>query len=254
MWYSTNMKKYILLFLIVPLIFGFAILRPGKGLAQAVDNPQDRINLGVSWYFVWGWCNESFSCVPMVRSMQLPPECPNQLLVGNEPNAIEPYGSPVSPNDAVNSVITIQRKCPNTKLVVGNVSVDDWSVAKGWGSGYNWLKNFWAGYYWATGHNYTGAFGIHCYSYQAQYCIDKLSEIDKWTRNELWITEFNILDGNTIEFTKLLKYITRNYKTYAVYTNRQPIATDCGWCISSGVELVDHNGNLTPTGQIYANW
>lgn len=43
-----------------------------------------------------------------------------------------------------------------------------------------------------------------------------------------------------------------NFERYAAYTNRQP-HTGEGWELSVGVELVRQDGELTPSGELYAD-
>lgn len=67
--------------------------------------------------------------------MQLPAGCYDELLVGNESNAIEPWGYPIFSDEAVRLVRNIQFLCPTTGLVVGNVSADDWGQGSGENAG-----------------------------------------------------------------------------------------------------------------------
>jgi len=216
------------------------------------SHPEDISALGVHWIYVWGECdyNAPVPCITMTRDMSLPRACPPYLLVGNEPNAIEPWGAPVTPEDAVNRVLAIEAQCPNSRLVVGNVSADDWSTAGGWGTGEAWIRVFQAGYYWAMGRNFSGILAGHCYTQNlADYCIGKLAQFRKLYRGEMWITEWNVLSGDTKQFRRLLTYINRNFTRSAIYTNRQPNAT---WALL-GADLINADGSLTPNGQIYAN-
>lgn len=218
-----------------------------KGLAMA--QPQyaaDLAALDVSWWYVWGWCDAP-DCVPMVRSMQLPMTCGRMLLVGNEPNAIEPWGHAVVPTDAVIAVKQIQLACPFTRLIVGNVSADDWSVRGGYGNGARWLKEFLALY-----PGYDGALGVHCYSAKAATCIKQLRAMRRLYGGEMWVTEYAITTGDLSEFSALTDYIARAFDRYAAYTNRQP-HTGEGWEIDSAVEMVRDDGGLTLLGQEYAS-
>ena len=108
---------------------------------MAVPRPEDVASLGVAWYYIWQWCAEP-GCVPMVYRMERPAACAPTILVGNEPNAVQPFGWPVSPALAAERVRAIERQCPISQLVVGNVAADDWSSAGGWGSGRDWLRAF----------------------------------------------------------------------------------------------------------------
>lgn len=211
------------------------------------SHPEDLTALGVSWAYTWGW-NTASGFVPMVRSMQLPPECQPIILVGNEPNAKEPNGAPVTPQQAVINVKAIQAQCPQSKLVLGNVAADDWSTVGGWGSGYNWLRAFLRAY-----PTYNGALGVHCYTYSAaQWCINQLYNMRSLYRGEMWMTEGSCLNCSTAEFGKLLNYAARTFSRYAFYTNRQPASAYAqGWALQ-GADLVGQDGVLTPNGIIYA--
>ena len=187
-----------------------------KGLAMAVSrHSEDLGTLGVSWLYVWGWCS-SPDCVPMVRAMQDPPTCPATLLVGNEPNAREPNGAPVTPADAATRVVAIETQCPNTTLVVGNVAADDWSPVGGWGSGYNWLSGFLSAYRTRTGRAFSQTLGVHCYSqHLASYCTNALAQMQSLYSGPMWVTEFGILSGDAGQFGTLLGYIASHFDKYA---------------------------------------
>jgi hypothetical protein len=222
-----------------------------KGIAFAdPSHAEDLSALRATWHYMWGeYCGGAAGCINMVRSMQIPVTCYDVLLVGNEPNALEPNGAPISPQDAVNKVRAIQSQCPSTKLIVGNVSADDWSSIGGWGSGYNWLRAFMQSY-----PNYSGGIGVHCYSqHSAQWCIDQLSAMRGLYAGEMWVTEFAILSGDTTQFNVLLDYVSSNFARYSAYTNRQPSeAYSEGWAIG-GADMVRGDGSLTPIGQIYSS-
>ena len=222
-----------------------------KGLAMATHYPEDLETLGVAWYYTWGWCHAA-GCVPMVHGMELPPACPPLLLVGNEPNAIRPFGSPTTPAEAVVKVRAIERLCPSTRLVVGNVSADDWQPAGGWGSGYDWLAEFLPAYKAVAGVNFADTVGVHCYArYRASYCVEQLDRLRGLYGGPMWLTEFGMLSGDPRQFAVLLDYAATYFERFAAYTNRQP-HTGQGWELTVGVELVRADGELTPAGQLYA--
>lgn len=221
-----------------------------KGIALADSTHKEDIGtLGASWFYNWSWDTEP-GAIPMVRAMQLPPSCAPVILVGNEPNAREPNGAPVTPADAVTKVKAIQAMCPQSLLVVGNVSADDWSGAGGWGSGYDWLRYFLADY-----PAYSGALGIHCYTQgAAAYCLSLAAQMRALYGGEMWFTEGNCLSCTTAEFTKLLAYASTHFTYYAFFTSRQPAsAYTQGWALP-GADLVNQDGTLTPNGAVYARW
>lgn len=212
-----------------------------KGLAMPNHHTEDLATLGIKWYYNWQEC--SLPCTTMVRAMQLPRNCEPIILVGNEPNAVEPYGAPVTPADAVVKVKAIEAQCPNSKLVVGNVSVDNW----GSGTGRTWLLTFLQAY-----PDFKQALGVHCYTqHSGQWCIDQLKSVRSIYAGEMWVTEFGILSGDATQFKLLLDYVAANFTRYAAYTNRQP-HTGQGWEIATGVELVNNDGSLSPIGIVYS--
>ncbi len=237
------------------LILGILIARAdtmqnAKGLAMAdTSHPEDLASLNVSFRYVWGWCDESAGCIPMVRSMELPPSCPTYLLVGNEPNAKEPWGAPITPTDAAKKVRAIQQKCPATKLIVGNVAADDWSKAGGWGSGYNWLAEFLKEYKRLYHRNYTSGLGVHCHQTQTGWCVQQLKAMRGLYAGEMWLTEYNELSDNLAEFKSLTDYGLANFTRVALYTNRQP---DAPWALN-GASVVRSDGTLDERGIFYAS-
>ena len=226
---------------------------PRRGLAMAVVRPEDVDELGAAWYYTWQWCAAP-GCVPMVYQMQAPPICAPIILVGNEPNAIQPSGWPVSPTLAAERVRAIEGQCPGARLVVGNVAADDWSSVGGWGSGRDWLAAFLQAYAHYARRNFHQTLGVHCYSQaDAAYCLGRLAELRALYSGPMWVTEFGILSGSPDEFLRLLKYVAGHFERFAAYTNRQP-HTGQGWELSTGVEMVNGSGRLTPVGDVYALW
>ena len=227
--------------------------KPRKGLAQAVRSDADRAALGVQWFYVWGWCDAP-GCVPMVRAMESPRACPSQLIVGNEPNAVEPYGAPIAPVDAAARVIAIEGQCPGTRLIVGNTSAEDWSVVGGWGSGVAWTRTFLSEYQRQANRPFSQILGAHCYTQQStSYCTNALAAVKALYGGEFWVTEFGVLSGDAAQLTQFLRWLDGHTNAYAIYTNRQPHSGQ-GWEIATGVELVNGDGSLTPAGQVYAGW
>lgn len=221
-----------------------------KGLAMVdTGHMEDLAKLNASFYYVWGWCDAA-NCIPMVRSWQLPPSCPAMLLVGNEPNAIEPYGAPMSPKNAAAATLAIERQCPQTKLIAGNVSADDWSSVGGWGSGKNWLQQFALEYRRLTGHAFGGAAGVHCYTTSSTaWCVNRLNSIRGVWPGAWALTEFNVLNGDAAQMTAWMKYIRgAGFTHVSLYTNRQ---FGQGYDLP-GASVVNADGTLTPIGAVYA--
>lgn len=222
-----------------------------KGIALADSSHlEDLDTIGATSYYNWTLnCRDDPRCIPMARAWQLPDSCPSVLLVGNEPNAIEPNGAPMSPADAATNVKAIQSQCPETKLIVGNVSADDWSVVGGYGSGYAWLRAFLRAY-----PAYNGTIGLHCYTqHSAQWCISQLGSMRRLYKGEMYVTEFGVLSQDGPQMKRLLTYIGKNFSGAWVYTNRQPAsAYEQGWALQ-GADLITPNG-LTPAGAVFAEW
>ncbi len=249
--------KYKLLLTIIIIIllpgnvYANATYNPAKGLAMASANMEDLTSLGIAWWYTWGEnCTPTSApgCINMVRSMQLPAACYDVLLVGNEPNAKEPWGAPITPTEAARKVRAIQLQCPTTKLIVGNVSADDWSNYGGWGSGYNWLRKFKSEYKRLYRSNYTGGIGVHCYQTQSGWCITQLKAMRSLYTGEMSLTEYNDLSGNISNFIALTDYAFLNFTRVGLYTNRQPAAP---WALN-GASVVRNDGTLDDRGVYYS--
>lgn len=241
-WPNSRQWPIVVALLLIEILLGVGIVfaqekEPLKGIAMAVYNLSDLKSLNADVFYTWGFCQEA-QCIPMVRSAQVPPICPEILLVGNEPNAIEPYGSPSTPKEFAEKVVRIEKQCPNTKQVAGNVSVDDWKSLGGTGKGRLWLYLFLKEYKRITGNDYVDALGVHCYTqHLAQYCIEELAQIKRVWGGELWITEWGVVSGDVSQFIAFMNYVGKNFDAGFVYTNRQP-HTGLGWELPGGTELM----------------
>lgn len=199
--------------LYIPLAAAYTSPQGLKGLAVGdISHLEDLATLGAEWWYVWGWFTE-MGATPMAREMQMPPTCEPYILVGNEPDAVEPYGHPVAPAEAAQRVRAIELACPESTLITGNVT----------GDGYAWLVAFLENYRSVTGHEYTGGLGVHCYTYfKATYCIERLAGMRALYAGPMWLTEFNVLsESGGAEFAALLNYAAATFDRYAVFTNRQ---------------------------------
>ena len=142
-----------------------------KGLAMATNTPIDLGRLGVDWWYVWGARDtDDVHYVPMTRDWSVPDISADTpyLLVGNEPNAYEPFGHTMSSKYAVERVVAIQDAYPDTFLIVGNVSYDNWwggllRKKLGMGTGVQWLKDFLGHYKRITGKKFDQGIGVHSY-------------------------------------------------------------------------------------------
>lgn len=228
------------------LLLGVEQISSVKGLAMADwGHSEDLLSLNVAWYYGWGeYCTGDARCINMVRNMQLPQTCYTVLLVGNEPNAVEPYGAPVSPGEAAKKIKAIEAQCPATKLIVGNVSADDW----GNGNGAEWLKAFLREYKRLTCRVYSQTLGVHCYQIQSGWCIGQLAAMRRVYSGEMWLTEYNDLSGDVNNFVALTDYAFANFSGVALYTNRQP---DAPWALN-GASVIMPDGSLDARGVYYA--
>lgn len=225
---------------------------PVKGVAL-VDwgHMEDLAALNASFYFGWGeYCPaDDTRCINMVRAWELPRSCYSTLLVGNEPNAVEPWGAPKSPADAATATLAIERQCPGTRLIVGNVSADDWGP---WGgmSGREWVRQFAAAYKAQAGKKFGGVIGVHCYTTgQTAWCVNQLNSIRSVWSGAWALTEFNVLNGDASQMVAWMDYVRgAGFERVSVYTNRQ---FGEGYDLP-GASVVNDDGSLTPIGAVYA--
>lgn len=217
-----------------------------KGLAMAVNEPQDLIALRVETYHNWSESGD----VPVVYGV--PKACKPVMIVGNEPNAIAPYGMPQTPAQYAGLVAAVRQKCPDAMLVIGNVSVEDWRPIGGQKRGYEWLSDLLP-----LVKDSNIVIGAHCYSITAWWCVTQLREIKTLAPRGLWITEFGITSGDPRESNLFMRWLDRNTDAMFAYTNRQPSScgdTKQGWELG-GVELINcADGSLTPMGAVFAEW
>ena len=194
----------------------------GKGLAMATNRPTDLDLLGVSWWYVWGWGSSTDPrYVPMTRDFSCPtkPE-PKYLLVGNEPNAVEPYGYTCSPDHAAHFVLAIQAAYPNTTLIVGNVSADNWGMG---GDGVWWLTRFLQYYEDIAGKPFDQILGCHEYGYDPQRMALQFDKYRDVYDGEMWLTEYNLAQVpiNVDDFREVTQIAINSFERIACYTNQQ---------------------------------
>lgn len=225
------------------LMFSIEFTPAIKGLAMAVNVPSDIDILKVEAYHNWSMTGS----VPLTYGV--PAVCASVMIVGNEPNAVAPYGAPMYPVWYAQLVMQIRMRCPDSLLVLGNVSVEDWRALGGQQEGVGWLKEMLS--LLPTDNKFV--IGAHCYSSSAAWCIEKLNEIKHLSRYPLWVTEYGVTTGSAVEMMKFMKWLSMNTEAYFAYTNRQP-HTGQGWEITTGVELVDGDGALTNSGKVFADF
>jgi hypothetical protein len=229
------------------LVLTFALgLQAIRGIAYAVDVPQDLITLRAETYHNW----TENGATPMLYGV--PKQCPRVAILGNEPNAISPYGTNTTPKQYAALFAKVQAKCGNTLLIIGNVSVEDWRRLGGQKRGAEWLIELLP----LLG-NVRYDIGAHCYSSSAAWCMVQLAEVKRIAGRDLWVTEYGITTGDPHEMRQLMKWLNQNARAGFAYTNRQP--SSCGdvkqgWEITSGVNLVNCDGTLTESGVVFAEW
>jgi len=258
------MKRTVVLLIALLLIAASFAPKGDKGLAMAtVRNQEDLELLGVSWWYYWSFGNNDTytDCIPMVREIyRAVPYCPDKLLYLNEPNAVEPWGSTTPPDIAVDRLLKIEAQCPDTFIIAGNVSADDWTKAQYINqymipllrSGYDWIDEFLHEYELQSGNAYQDAIGVHCYDEDsAVWCIKKLAAMRGLYDGEMWVTEYSITGGDARQFYLLTWYVAYHFDAYAAYTNRQPVDGYSYSIFPYPVDLV-HGGELTEMGKVFA--
>jgi hypothetical protein len=221
-----------------------SVMRPsgliGKGVASWSGGKYQR-ELDADWFYIWAWCDAP-GCVPMSRGWALPPKCSDLLLVGNEPNSIEPYGATTSPESAAMASWAIRAQCPATWLIAGNVALPEF-----WGmTGIEWIRR-----YIAAGGEYD-QLGLHAYvspNGNAQQAITYLEDaVTAFPGERMCVTETGTFNNSAETFAELLSYVEMNFGCLGIYTDRDPSGT----VYSTGMSLVDADGALTEYGYIFA--
>lgn len=235
----------------LPLVVAQSI--KGVALTSAVAHYADVATVNAGWYYTW---SETFSktslvsaeFVPMVHGPTLSIPCPARLLVFNEPDLdTSPYSYHVSPADAAVKVAAIADLCPDTALVIGNVSQD----------GLGWLLEFQAEYDALPNRGpYVGAYGFHAYCWQtATGCLSVIAAFSAaLPGRELWLSEMAVFHAYDTpqEVERLMAAAQACCARYAWYTNRAWPPGD-PWT-DREFYLFDSAGALTPAGQAFEAW
>jgi len=214
-------------------------IQPYYGLAMAVPNNWDLLDLGVGWWYVWGPTGN----VPMLwagdYSSSIPSNYSGWILFLNEPN--EDSQSDMSPSEAITKLIARKLDYPSAKFICCGIS----------NNGALWHEVFYAiggrPDAWSV-HNYVSGTNPTAATLIAQN--DYLHNI---TGGDYWITEYGSMNGVLSEFTQLTEsYKQRSWiKRIAPYTNRQP-HTGEPWELPSGVELYNYQtGVIKEIGSYY---
>lgn len=221
-----------------PIVKGVALLDWGhKG---------DLATLGAPNFYGWGaYCGGAANCLNMNRNWTLPQgTCYPTLLLGNEPTNPEPAGHPITPTLAASVTVSIERACPQTRLVVANIHLNN-------GDGVadrQWVKDYLTAYALKAGKPFTGTLGVHCYSGGGQWCLNKIISVTAVYAGPLWVTEAGIYSPEQLTiFLKGLPLVGRVERLY-LWTNR-----DSG-DPNHLLDLVAADGTLTALGRVYAAW
>ena len=229
-----------------------------KGLAMAGGHPEDLDALGCDWWYAWGCNRNSLSdprYIPMSRNFEmvdLPADYSGYLLVGNEPNVREPYGANIKVNPALCRYTKLVEAYPHAKMVVTGVSYWDIITSE------PWIKAFRDQ---LADYGLPKPYGYHLHGYQRVSTADWnltthieawWAKMHDWVGLPIWITEYGALSGGTAGLMKLTEWIKLQpyIERYAAFTNRSTSADP--WSIGDGVNLVDQQGHLTPSGVYYA--
>ena len=185
----------------------------------------------------------------MTRDWTIPDiDPPAYLLVGNEPNAPEPYGFTMLPNYAARHTLRLQEALPATFMIVGNVSYDNWNIEQG--DGVWWIDKFLLYYKELAGKPFTQGIGVHSYASNADEALEQFIHYRGLYDGEMWLTECNLAQELGIDvgqFEKTLKAANLIFDRYACYTNRQD---GSGSSLPFPMDLCSDEG-LTPTGKVY---
>jgi hypothetical protein len=170
------------------------------------------------------------------------PSCKPIIMLGNEPNSIEPYGHTESPENAAEISKTYRSQCPNSWFIVGNVALPEFLGIPG----LEWLQR-----YVAAGGEYN-QLGIHGYVTPNGSAALTLSWIDAVINSfpgvSFCVTEFNTFNRSPAIFAELLSGIRGRVGCYAAFTDRDP-----NWREGYGtnLDMIDASGNLNAYGVAY---
>jgi hypothetical protein len=212
--------------------------QPYKGLALAdAYHAGDVDSLGASWWYDW----TPTGGVPMLwsgrPSTQLPATYSGWILVLNEPNVTTQAN--VTPAEAVRRLAVIRAYYPRARLLCCGVSI--------WAG--DWMREFWQ-----LGGR-PDAWHVHAYTESyitPDYIKRELTRMHALTGGAYWVTEYGSPEGDLEDFQEVTRWFEAQpwIERIAAYTNRQP--DDVPWAIGDGVEMVNHDGSLSPIGEWYS--
>lgn len=221
-----------------PIVKGVALLDWG--------HKEDLAAVGAPNYYGWGaYCNGAANCLNMNRNWTLPQTtCYPTLLLGNEPTNPEPAGHPITATLAASVTVSIEKACPQTRLVVANIHLNNGDGA----ADRQWVRDYLSAYAVKAGKPFTHTLGVHCYSGGGQWCLNRIISVTAVYNGPLWVTEAGIYSAGQLSiFLKGLPLVGRVERLY-LWTNRD--SSDPNHLL----DLVSANGTLTPLGQVYAAW
>lgn len=251
MWHGYLMLRRLLPLLLLLCLSAAPPTTPPiiKGLAQLDwGHNSDRALLNVEQWYAWNstlCAGDVTHCTPMNRNWTLPQTaCYPTLLLGNEPTNPEPAGHPITPTLAASVTVSIERACPQMRLVVANIHLNNGDGA----ADRQWVRDYLSAYAVKAGRPFTHTLGVHCYSGGGQWCLNKIISVTAIYTGSLWVTEAGIYSAGQLSiFLKGLPLVGRVERLY-LWTNRD--SSDPNHFL----DLVAANGTLTALGQVYAAW
>jgi hypothetical protein len=225
-----------------------------KGLAQAANFPEDRVTLGVKWWYTWGVDKAKLidpTYIPMLRTgleKDLPQDYDGFCLLFNEPENKEPNGIGISVTTMVSRYETAIIQHPKTKFVVGGVGWNQYAYMSKFRS-ILIKENVSAPDYWH----------VHAYVYRSVgWTTSKIKtglKKFKTLGGLVWITEYAVPTKNvftSVDFKSLTSWINSQdwIERYAAFTNRQQ--GKYPWELGHGCDLLTWPGELTSIGKYYS--
>ena len=252
-------------------IFGVLVSNPGRFAESIKSFP------GVTHAYSYSGFMKLDSDVEMIplykratfRQVKLP-YCPTTMLVFAEPNVRTMWmtGSPIveqdpvtlkwtinSPRKAVEMLREVEETCPDTVLVVGQVSPHNWCNQYGGycGTGADWLDEFLTAYGEQFPH-ILGAFvseNTHADEYPiSQQVADYVAVKEKHNVEKIWATYFNIKYGSYAEWKDSLALVLEEMDAIFVASPRaNPFFYS--WGYSTCFRALMCKGDFTDAGIAY---
>ncbi len=222
---------------------------------------EDVKTVGAAW--TYGYSPAGTGCpiedVPMIRDarqMQNWVSGNSQWIIGfNEPDGSEPYGSDLSPNQAVPLWHQVEEWFPN-KLLVAPSPSSRWIFDES-----QWLTRFRNEYQAQHGaFPRFDALAVHIYFTNANQVVDVIHQAEvlaaDWGIDEIWITEMGTpwtCTPNKTEMALTLGFLNADpmvtrYSWFGTALNLPQAWYSPSWC---DISLADANGQITEYGIAY---